>query len=322
MMDKLKKSLDAAFLDEERVLAKIEKKINRKPVFQRKFSLAMVGATIVLALLLGVARLLSPMNVIAGVVTVDLNPSLRIELSKDYIVLDVSGVNAEAQSLDLSSLKGLPIQEALMEIVRLTIEAGYLDPLALTSDYILITTVSYDGDDQTFNLDLKELLSKFQTESPSLNGFNLAFMRAQKQDLEDADDSDLPLWLYLLSRNNPDVISSPTSTVQNYFEDEDLKTEFENEYGDVLEDDHEIDSEDLEEALDELEEHGIDVSDYRRRLATSGVDLNALKSEILIQLNQIEENEDDEDDDEISQDNDDDEDDDEDDEEEDEEDDD
>ncbi len=315
MMDKLKKSLDAAFLDEDRVFAKIEKKINRQPIFQRKFSLAMVGATVVLALLLGMARLLSPMNVVAGVVTVDLNPSLRIELSKDYTVLDVRSVNTEAQSLDLTSLKGLPIQEALMEIVRLTIEAGYLDPLALTSDYILITTVSYDGNDQTFNLDLKELLSKIQTESPSLNGFNLAFMRAQKQDLEDADDSDLPLWLYLLSRNNPDVISSPTSTVQNYFEDEDLKTEFENEYGDVLEDDHETDSEDLEDALDELEEHGVDVSEYRRRLATTGVDLNALKSEILVQLDRIEENEDDDDDDEISQDNDDDDDDDENDEE-------
>lgn len=308
-MDQLKKSLDAAFLDEERVFAKIEKKISRRPIVQRRFSLAMVAATVALALLLGMTRLLTPMNVIAGVVTVDLNPSLRIELSKDYTVLDVSGVNAEAQSLDLSSLIGLPIQDALMEIVRLTIEAGYLDPLALTSDYILITTVSYDGNDQTFNLDLKELLSKIQTESPSLDGFNLAFMRAQKQDLLDADDSDLPLWLYLLSKNNPDVISSPTSTVQNYFEDEDLKTEFESEYGDVLEDDHEIDSEDLEEALDELEEHGIDVSEYRRRLATPGVDLNALKSEILVQLDRIEEDDVDEDDDEISQDDDDDEDD-------------
>lgn len=314
-MNQLKKSLDAAFLDEDRVFAKIENKINRRPKVRRTFSLAMVAATVALALLLGMARLLSPMNVVAGVVTVDLNPSLRIELSKDYTVLDVSGVNAEAQSMDLSSLKGLPIQEALMEIVRLTIEAGYLDPLALTSDYILITTVSYDGNDQTFNLDLKDLLEKVKTETPSLDGFNLAFMQAEKQDLEDAEDSDLPLWLYLLSKNNPDVISSPTSTVQNYFEDEDLKTEFENEYGEVLEDDHEIDLEDLEEALDELEEHGVDVSEYRRRLATSGVDLNALKSEILVQLDRIEENEVDDDDDEISQDNDDDEEDDEDDEE-------
>lgn len=314
-MDQLKKSLDAAFLDEDRVFAKIENKINRRPKVRRTFSLAMVAATVALALLLGMARLLSPMNVVAGVVTVDLNPSLRIELSKDYTVLDVSGVNAEAQSMDLSSLKGLPIQEALMEIVRLTIEAGYLDPLALTSDYILITTVSYDGNDQTFNLDLKDLLEKVKTETPSLDGFNLAFMQAEKQDLEDAEDSDLPLWLYLLSKNNPDVISSPTSTVQNYFEDEDLKTEFENEYGEVLEDDHEIDLEDLEEALDELEEHGVDVSEYRRRLATSGVDLNALKSEILVQLDRIEENEVDDDDDEISQDDDDDDEDDEDDEE-------
>lgn len=314
-MNQLKKSLDAAFLDEDRVFAKIENKINRRPKVRRTFSLAMVAATVALALLLGMARLLSPMNVVAGVVTVDLNPSLRIELSKDYTVLDVSGVNAEAQSMDLSSLKGLPIQEALMEIVRLTIEAGYLDPLALTSDYILITTVSYDGNDQTFNLDLKDLLEKVKTETPSLDGFNLAFMQAEKQDLEDAEDSDLPLWLYLLSKNNPDVVSSPTSTVQDYFEDEDLKTEFENEYGEVLEDDHEIDLEDLEEALDELEEHGVDVSEYRRRLATSGVDLNALKSEILVQLDRIEENEVDDDDDEISQDNDDDEEDDEDDEE-------
>lgn len=314
-MDQLKKSLDAAFLDEDRVFAKIENKINRRPKARRTFSLAMVAATVALALLLGMARLLSPMNVVAGVVTVDLNPSLRIELSKDYTVLDVSGVNAEAQSMDLSSLKGLPIQEALMEIVRLTIEAGYLDPLALTSDYILITTVSYDGNDQTFNLDLKDLLEKVKTETPSLDGFNLAFMQAEKQDLEDAEDSDLPLWLYLLSKNNPDVVSSATRSVQDYFEDEDLKTEFENEYGEVLEDDHEIDIEDLEEALDELEEHGVDVSEYRRRLATPGVDLNALKSEILVQLDRIEENEVDDDDDEISQDDDDDDEDDEDDEE-------
>jgi len=290
-VSRLKQSIEHSFLDEDRVLRNIERDIAKRRIVPNRTVLSMAAATVILALLIGSINLLVPTNVVAGVLTVDLNPSLRIELSKDYKVVKATAQNAQAETMDLRILKGMKIQDALKEFVRQSVKDGYIDTLKLTEDYLLVTTVSLNGKDETFNINLKEILTQLQKEQSLLSDVQLAVMNAKEQDLLEADASDTPLWLYVLSGKNPDTLTSATSNVQGYFEDSALKTKFETEYGQVLEDQHTLTSDDIEEALDELSEAGVDVSSYRTRLSQAGVDLDKLKAELLVLLEKAGESE-------------------------------
>ncbi|MGB7595225.1 MAG: hypothetical protein WBL80_06645 [Erysipelotrichaceae bacterium] len=290
-MNRLKQSIEQSFLDEDRVLRNIERDIAKRRLLPNRTVLSMAAATVILALLIGTVNLLVPTNVIAGVLTVDLNPSLRIELSKDYKVMKATAQNAQAETMDLRILKGMKIQDALKEFVRQSVKDGYIDTLKLTEDYLLVTTISLNGKDETFNINLKEILAQLQKEQSLLSDVQLAVMNAKEQDLREADASDTPLWLYVLSGKNPDTLTSATSNVQGYFEDSALKTKFETEYGQVLEDQHKVSTEDIQEALDELSEAGVDVTAYRARLSQAGVDLDKLKNELLILLEKVDEEE-------------------------------
>jgi hypothetical protein len=290
-VNRLKQSIEHSFLDEDRVLRKVKRNVQKRRLLPSRTVLSMAAATLILALLIGSINLLAPTNVIAGVLTVDLNPSLRIELSKDYTIVKAIAQNAEAKSMDLRILKGMKIQDGLKEFVRQAIKGGYIDTLNLTEDYLLVTTVSLNGKDETFNLNLKEMLTQLQKEQSLLSDVQLALLEAKEQDLDEADKTNTPLWLYVLSGKNPDTLTSATSNVQGYFEDTTLKTKFETEYGQVLEDQHTVTSNDIKEALDELSESGVDVSAYRTRLSQAGVDLVKLKAELLVLLEKADENE-------------------------------
>ena len=291
-MNQLKQSIEHSFLDEERVLRKIEQNVRkRRFIVSSKPALSMIAATLILALLIGTVRLLAPTNVVAGMVTVDINPSLRIELAKDYTVVKTLAQNSEAASMNLRILKGMKIQDALKEFVKQAIKDGYIDTLTLTSDYMLVTIVTLRGKDETFNINLKDMLTQLQKEQSLLSDVQLALMEVKETDLQEAEKSNTPLWLYVLSNKNPDTLSAATSNVQGYFENTVLKTKFESEFGEVLENQHTVNTNDIQEALDELGKSGVDVSAYRTRLNQPGVDLNQLKMELLVLLEQSEKDE-------------------------------
>jgi len=295
-LDKLKQGLRGAFLDEDRVFENVTRNVAFRPL--SKFSLAMTVSSILLAVMLIGMLLTRPTIAVAGVVSVDLNPSVRFELTDEFVVLKALSQNAQADSLDMKSLVGLSISDAIAALVKQTIEKGYIDRLSLTQDFILVTTVATDGQNTTFSVDLKSLLSNLQKENPLLSGMSIAFMEALREDLENADAQNEPFWLYLLQKENPDLALDKNATVQSYFEDPVLRSEFEASLGEV-DDDDDFDDDDLLEALDYLQKQGVDVSTYRDRLNQPDVSIEQLAKEIKEVLEEDEhddeeENEDDE----------------------------
>jgi hypothetical protein len=291
-VSRLKQSIEHSFLDEDRVLRNIERNVSKRHFsIPNKPVLTMIAASLILALLITTTSLMAPTNIVAGLLTVDINPSLRIELNKDYTVLNAIAQNPEAASMNLSILKGMKIQDALKEFVKQAIKDGYIDTLSLTEDYMLVTTISLNGKDETFNINLKDMLTQLQKEQSLMSDVQLALMEAKETDLEEAEKSNTPLWLYVLSNKNPDTLSASTSNVQGYFEDTALKTKFETEYGEVLQDTHIVNTNDIQEAMNELSKSGIDVSAYQTRLNQPSVDLKQLKAELLVLLEQSEKDE-------------------------------
>lgn len=276
-MDKLKQGLRDAFLDEDRVFENITRKVAFRPF--PKFKLAMTVSSILLTVMLIGMLLARPTIAVAGVVSVDLNPSVRFELTDEFIVLKALPQNAQADSLDMKSLVGLRITDAIAALVKQTIEKGYIDKLSLTQDFILVTIVATNGQDTTFSVDLKSLLANLQKENPLFSGMSVAFMEALREDLENADAQNIPFWIYLLQKENPDLALDKNATVQSYFEDPVLRGEFEESLGEV-EDDDDFDDEDLLEALDYLQKQGVDVSSYRDRINQPEASIEQLAKEI------------------------------------------
>lgn len=276
-MDKLKQGLRDAFLDEDRVFENITRKVEFRPF--PKFKLAMTVSSILLTVMLIGMLLARPTIAVAGVVSVDLNPSVRFELTDEFIVLKALPQNAQADSLDMKSLVGLRITDAIAALVKQTIEKGYIDKLSLTQDFILVTTVAIEDRNTTFSFDLKSLLANLQKENPLFSGMSVAFMEALREDLENADAQNIPFWIYLLQKENPDLALDKNATVQTYFEDPVLRGEFEESLGEV-EDDDDFDDEDLLEALDYLQKQGVDVSSYRDRINQPDASIEQLAKEI------------------------------------------
>jgi hypothetical protein len=288
-VSRLKQSIEHSFLDEDRVLRNIERNVRKRNfMIPSRPVLSIIAASLILALLITTTSLMAPTNVVAGLLTVDINPSLRIELNKDYTVLKAIAQNPEAASMNLGVLKGMKIQDALKEFVKQAIKDGYIDTLTLTEDYMLVTTISLNGKDETFNINLKDLLTQLQKEQSLMSDVQLALMEVKETDLKEAEKSNTPLWLYVLSGKKPDTLSAATSNVQGYFEDTALKTKFETEYGEVLQDTHLVNTDDIQEAMNELSKSGVDVSAYQSRLNQPGVDLKQLKAELLVLLEQSE----------------------------------
>jgi len=276
-LDKLKQGLRGAFLDEDRVFENVTRKIASRPFPQ--FKLAMAVSSILLTVMLIGMLLARPTQVVAGVVSVDLNPSVRFEVTDEFIVLKALPQNAQADTLDMKSWVGLRITDAIAALVKQTIEKGYIDKLSLTQDFILVTTVAIEGRNTTFSFDLKSLLTNLQKENPLFSGMSVAFMEALREDLENADAQNIPFWIYLLQKENPDLALDKNATVQSYFEDPVLRGEFEESLGEV-EDDDDFDDEDLLEALDYLQKLGVDVSSYRDRLNQPDASIEQLTKEI------------------------------------------
>lgn len=60
-----------------------------------------------------------------AVLSVDINPSFEFKLDKNQKIIDFETFNQDAQSLSLNDLVGLPLEEGLMRLKSLLMEANY-----------------------------------------------------------------------------------------------------------------------------------------------------------------------------------------------------
>ncbi|AKL96852.1 anti-sigma factor [Clostridium aceticum] len=105
----------------------------------RTFSL--VAAAVLLLIITSVYGLKSwnTANQLMAVVTIDINPSIQLEVNNKNQVLKAIAVNKEAETLSLDALEKKPFQEAFQLLLRELREKGYV--LKEQENYVLIATV-------------------------------------------------------------------------------------------------------------------------------------------------------------------------------------
>lgn len=118
-------------------------KKKKNPVFRH-----LIAACLALAIVGGSGAVYQQAHAVASVVSLDVNPSIELEVNKKEKVLACKGLNAEAQEVlrDMNGgadLEGIKLDVAVNAIVGALVRSGYLDSI---SSAILISVEDRDPD--------------------------------------------------------------------------------------------------------------------------------------------------------------------------------
>jgi hypothetical protein len=213
-----------------------------KTSFSNYKKIVAIAASLIILLSVGLTM---DFDTPASIVIVDINPSIKLKVDEDEIVVDYKALNKDGKELDLVDLKGMTIGDAVEYITEAAINSGYLNTEDLEDDFILITTISDEHEE-----DILKDLEKAREESETLKGVNMALTSAEEDDLDPEEDQDIPLGLLALDLDGLLEIKS----VRQYFSDNDLVDEF-LQKGFIIEEDVEHE---LNRVINNLENSEID----------------------------------------------------------------
>ena len=126
----------------------------------------------------------------ATIVTVDINPSFRLYADESNYVIQVRAMNADAETIDTSDLKGQTVANALEMIVRRAETAGFIDTDDLEDDFVLVTTIDADPSDDIDNGDVLKLqIQEKAQDSDCLEKVNVALATANMEQLKNAEQN-------------------------------------------------------------------------------------------------------------------------------------
>jgi hypothetical protein len=187
---------------------------------------------------------------ITTIIAVDINPSFQLMANANDTVVKVKSMNDDAKTIDVSSVVGLNIEEAIEHIVYLADEAGFIDSTDEAEDYVLVTIIMADdqseADEESYAANLKANASKVNElrenvqNSAALGKVNFAVTTATKEQLKEAELKKIPVGLYVSGIKKE-------MTIKDYFSKEEQKEAFK-ENGKV------IDKKALKDAVREAKE--------------------------------------------------------------------
>jgi len=104
------------------------------------------------------------------IVTVDINPSVQLEVDEAGLVVGVEPLNEDAvKVLETLQLEGLPATDAVKRIVAAAVALGYIDPAA-TDTYVAISVEKIDDDTDSDVQELEDDLQASAEEGLEENG--------------------------------------------------------------------------------------------------------------------------------------------------------
>ncbi len=126
----------------------------------------------------------------ASYVVVDINPSVKLDLNKDAVVIGYDQLNEDAKTLNLKNIKGETVEQAVETIASEAFLAGFMDVEDLEDDYILITTVSKEN-----SQDIQQRLEALKETSELMGSVNVALAQADEKQLKEAIKAKVPVGL-------------------------------------------------------------------------------------------------------------------------------
>ena len=160
-------------------------------------------------------------DIVALIMTVDINPSVKLFINTSDEVIRAEAMNPDANTLDLNKLVGQNATTALANVVDMAITQGFIDEANEIEDYVLVTTVPMHSALRTSKMTVEKLNDKVKDDIaqihesvPELSSINFALIDASEEELNAADEAHIPLGLYVSGAAKSDI-----NSVKEFFSD-------------------------------------------------------------------------------------------------------
>lgn len=280
-MSRLREAVLMHAVDEERIHQRLTQSLNLKPrkphFWSWKTGLAL-GAVSALTLTLLFQNSVPSQDPGAILVAIDINPSFSLTVDKSRLVLAITPLNAEARTMVVSDLIGLPAETVVESIILRAQQAGYIITDDHDEDYVLITTAPLSDDHQDDADDLSDALSLRFGKEDTTDDLSVILIKSDLKAQQEAQSNDVPLGIYVI--NGLLQVGDHLMSVSEF-----MKTDGNPELLATIADiiprtDYNAVSL-IGRFLDRFEDVGVDIRDLRERLTTADEDLIVLKTEVL-----------------------------------------
>lgn len=121
-----------------------------------------------------------------AMLTLDINPSLEIEVDKNKKVLKASGLNKDGEDLNLQRLEGMNIEDAMHEIKNNIDESTTIT----NKESLLVGFAFLEQDDSNFEKEIQDTIKN------NFNTFDIMYLKRNKEDAERAKAKGISLGRY------------------------------------------------------------------------------------------------------------------------------
>lgn len=156
------------------------------------------------------------MNKTVAVVSLDINPSIQIEVDNNQNIIKVTGMNDDGKNIDFSEIKGRNINDGIKAIKDILIEKEYLKN---NRDVLVGFAFVKNGEKADYEDNIKEaVLSNFDTE-------NVTYLKAEdKKDVDEAKEQGISLGRYEASKvvdeeTKKKIVNAPVKEITEQIKD-------------------------------------------------------------------------------------------------------
>ena len=307
MKSKLRLSIQEHAYNEDRMLWELKARaramgiqpVVRKPVRMPKFFRVALTATLVAAFVfLGIAEIsdfnpFTPTNTITAVYALDINPSFEINVNKEDKVVSIIPTNEDAKSILIEDLYGKDSVDVIEELLKRAEAAGFIDSDDLADDYVLVTAVPMNENNQPQTDAIADKIAAQTKTSEFLQSLNVAVIKSDLITLRLSENKKVPIGLYVING----MVALPDNTVlsaKQFFSNPIYRATFQQK-GAIKNAKTNAMKENILLALSKLDAIGVDTTNIKNRLISAeGKDLIAIQVEVRKLLNKNHLNTDDE----------------------------
>lgn len=250
-------------LDEDIYNVKVESK--NKTLKTWLIPLGAVAALIII-LINPIFNMFSPsLNTTYAVLTFDVNPSIEFDLDNEGKILNVKGINNDANMLNIEVIKGLTVEEGAIKLKEILTSENYLG----NGNSILVGFSFLGGDNLEYEERVQNIVKTTFTDT------NIAFIKGNEESLAKAEEQGISLGKYeAIAKLDEDGVEEAFENLStqelldllkannsNVFLNEDALDELQDEIEDRLEDETE-DKEDDDHEDDDYEDEEYEDEEY------------------------------------------------------------
>jgi hypothetical protein len=207
-------------------------------------------------------------NVVQGdtvvmLVGIDINPSFELSVNQNDNVVKIDALNVDAQTIEVSDLIDQPVDLVVEEIIRRSAEAGFIDVNDLEEDYVVVSTVSMNDDEDNQDK-LEEKIQLRVRDSEFLQSLNIVQVKATQREKFEADGKNIPVGLYVIN-GFVEQEDGTFLSAKEFFSNPENKENLDDRTNINLENQEKLRTR-IETALGQLESNGMDATEYRLRL--------------------------------------------------------